>query len=265
MDIKATLKETLGTVMKFEKQHRATILCGLGVAGLWATAWKAFKAGPVASKIIAEKRKDMEDVRPGDKKARRTVAKEAVVELAPVLAPPILLGGVSTACIIGSNTVSNRKIATLSAAYTITDNAFREHKEKFAEILGEKRAQQVREAVSRDHVQNNPPPEDESKIVTTGTGDVLCYDEYSGRYFYSNAEKIGEAIIKLSHDIQTEMTICLNDFYYEIGLPFIKMGDEFGWNVDHTERGMIPIHYTATMTPDKRPCIAVQFELEPLY
>ena len=32
--------------------------------------------------------------------------------------------------------------------------------------------------------------------------------------------------------IRDRMYISLNDFYYEIGLDNIKLGDELGWNID---------------------------------
>lgn len=256
--------ELLDAVRIFEHEHRATILTGLGVAGLWTTAWMAYKAGPRARDILKEKRKDIQDTRVDDTETKRTIYWETVKEMAPILAPPILLGGVSTACIIGSHTVSNHRIAALSAAYTITDNALREYKGKVTDLLGEKKAQQIRENISRDHVQKNPPPPDE-QIIFTGDGDVLCLDEYSGRYFRSNAEKIGRVILKLSNEIQSEMWISLNDFYAEIGLPPVKMGEELGWSVERTNKGIIPIHYTATMTKNKIPCLAVQFDTELRY
>lgn len=253
--------EFIDAARNFEHKHRATILTAFGVAGLWTTAWMAYKTGPQAARILEEKRKDMNDIRPGDKEAKRAVMKETIKEMVPVVGPAVLMGGVSTACIIGSNTVSNHRIATLSAAYTITDTALREFKGKVTELVGEKKAQQIREAISHDRVQNDPPPADNSQIIITGNGDVLCYDEYSGRYFNSTAEKIGEAIIQLSYDLQNDMFVTLNEWYTEIGLPTVKMGDDLGWSLDHSVRGRIPITYTATMTPDNRPCLAVEFDV----
>ena len=255
-------RELLDSVLVFERKNRATILTGLGVAGLWTTAYMAYKAGPQAERILEEKRRDFNDIRKGDKEAKRAVIWESIKEMTPVIAPPIILGGVSTACIIGSHTVSQHRIAALSAAYTITDSALREYRGKVKKLLGEKKAQQVREAISHDHVQNNPPPTDSNQVIITGNGDVLCFDEYSGRYFYSNAEKIGSAILKLSYLLSNEQWISLNELYLELGLSEVKMGYDLGWGINHTDSGKLPIYYTATMTEDNRPCIAIQFEVE---
>lgn len=262
MKVPVKVTQFVDAVRIFEHRNRPTILTGLGVAGLWTTAYLSYKAGPRAKDILAAKRQDMNDIRPGDKETKRTVMWETVKEMVPVVGPPILLGSVSTACIIGSNTVSSHRIATLSAAYTITDTALREYKGKVTELLGEKKAQQIREAISHDHVQQSPPPENEEKITRTGNGNTLCYDEYTDRYFYSSAEAIGEAIVKLSYDLQSEMWIELNEFYMELGLRPCKMGNDLGWSIDHTDRGRIPVYYTATLTEDKRPCLAIQFDVE---
>ena len=167
----------------------------------------------------------------------------------------------STVDILGTLCVSNRRIATLSVACSLAETTLREHKEKLVEVLGEKNAQKVREAISKEKVTNNKTPEP-TQIINTGGGDTLCYDEYSGRYFYSSPEKIGEAIVKLSYDIQSEMWVELNRLYVELGLKGVKMGDDLGWSVDHTDRGRIPVYYTAILTENNRPCIAMQFDVE---
>lgn len=259
------LTEFFTNVKEFEHRNRPTILTVLGVAGLWTTAWMAYRAGPQAERILKEKQKDLNDICPGDKKAKQTVIFESVKELTPVILPPLVMGGLSTACIIGSHKASSNRIATLSAAYTVADATLHEFKGKMTELMGERKVQQVQEAVSHDRVERDPPPADGSQVIITGNGDVLCYDEYSGRYFYSNAEKIGEAIIKLSYDIQSESWISLNDFYYEIGLPSIRLGDELGWSINDTDRGRLPITYVATMSEDRRPCLAVHFEVSVRY
>lgn len=254
------LKDVWDSVLNFEHRNRAAILTSIGVAGLWSTAWMAYRAGPRAEKILEEKRKDMRDILPEDKKTKRVVVMETIKELFPVIFPTVLLGGVSTVCIIGSNTISSRRIAALTTAYTVTDSALKTYKSKVSDILGEKKAQQIKEAISKERVLNNPP-ESEEQIIHTGNGDVLCYDEYSGRYFYSNADKIGAAVVKLSYDIADEMWISLNELYFELGLPEIKMGDEFGWRFDRLDHGLLPISYCAILTEDKKPCISVQYDV----
>lgn len=242
-------------------RNQTTWLDGIAIVGFWATAAMAFRAGPIVRDILVEKNQDMRDCDPDDKEAKRTVMWETVKETVPVMAPVILAGGASTACALWSNAISSRQIATLSAAYAAVASSSREWKKKLEEI-DKAKAQRVRELVSKDRNDENPPPEDDSLVEVTGRGNVLCYDEYSGRHFYSSAEAIGEAIVRLSYRIQSEMWVSLNDFYFELGIKPVKMGDDLGWNVDNTDRGRVPIYYTAVLTDDNRPCLSVQFDVE---
>ena len=115
--------------------------------------------------------------------------------------------------------------------------------------------------ISKDHVQDVDIPE-EDLIECTGLGNVLCYDEYRGKHFYCSAEAIGQAINTISYRLQSEMWISLNDFYQELNLRPCKMGDDLGWNIDKTDRGRIPVFYTAVLTAGNRPCLAVQFDVQ---
>ena len=251
----------IDTLRIFEQKNRPTILTGLGVAGLWTTGWMIFKASPRAHEILAAKRKDMSDIQPGDKETKRTVVLETIKEMAPVIAPPILMGVASSACIIGANNVSTKRMAALSAAYSVTETALKDYKGKVTELLGAKKANTIREAITKDKLEKDPPTEN-TEVIITGNGDVLCKDLYSGRYFTSSAEKIGRAINELSHDLISEMWVSLNDFYYLIDLPRIPMGDDLGWSIEHSDRGNIPISFTAILTENERPCLCVSFDVE---
>ena len=256
------LPEVANSSIAFVKKNRAELLTLGSVITLWGAIYSAYKAGPKAEKFLAEKRKDREYINPNDKKAKRTIVWGTLRGIFPIVSVPIMLGGMSTACCIGANTVSSKKIATLSAAYTLTNTALHEHKDKVREVLGEAKAQQVREAISKDHLEKSKIPTDEKDIQITGLGNVLCYDEYTDRYFYASAESIGNAIVKISNDLISDMWVSLNDFYRELNLRPCKMGEDLGWSVDNTDRGRVPVYYTAILTEDNRPCLCVQFDVE---
>ena len=256
------LPKVANSVIAFEKRNRAELLTLGSVITLWGAIYSAYKAGPKAEKFLEERRKDRPYVDPNDKKMMRMVRWETFRGMVQIVSVPVMLGGMSTACCIGSHAVSSRKIATLSAAYTLTNTALREHKDKVREVLGEAKAQQVREAISKDHLEKSKTPVDEKDIQITGLGNVLCYDEYTDRYFYASAEAIGNAIVKISHQLISDMWMSLNDFYRELNLRPCKMGEDLGWSIDSTDRGRIPVYYTAVLTEGNRPCLCVQFDIE---
>ena len=58
------------------------------------------------------------------------------------------------------------------------------------------------------------------------------------------------------------MYVSLNDFYYEIGLPSIKLGDDIGWNIDN---GYIDLHFSSQLAEDGRPCLVIDYLYGPRY
>ena len=58
--------------------------------------------------------------------------------------------------------------------------------------------------------------------------------------------------------MMNDMCIRLNDFYNEIGLDRIKIGEDLGWNID---KGLIEVHYDSTIADNEEPCIVLDYEL----
>lgn len=248
-------KKCMEKISKKVKKQSPAILTGTAVLGLITTAVAAFKAAPKANDILEKHKIRMETAK---KEEKLKIRMETAKKLVPVLAKPVVLGTITIACIICSNTISSRRIATLSAAYSISETALNELNGKMTDILGEKKARSIKDAIVKDKVNKQDPPK-ESNIIITGDGDVLCQDMYSGRYFRSNAEKIGQAINWASAEVRNCMYVSLNEFYEKIGIPYIPLGDEIGWNVDDLNGGTLPITYTAVLTEDNRPCLCVAY------
>lgn len=252
----------------FTKKNSPVILTGLAVAGVISTAYSAFKAGPRADKILEEYRKDMRDCHPKDKEAKRAVVGETVKKMMPVVAPTVIMGGSTIACVVGSHSISSRRIAVLSAAYSLSESTVKNLNSKMEEMLGEKKTRAIKDSIMKDKlhadVENDRKMLSDENFVIPNDGTVLCKDLYSGRLFYSNAEKIKQAIASCSYNIISDMYISLNDFYEAIGSPQltrIPMGEDLGWNVDDTINGKLPITLTALLTDDNKPCLCVDYDI----
>lgn len=252
----------------FTKKNSPVILTGLAIVGVISTAYAAYKAGPRADKILEAYRKDMRDCHPNDKEAKRAVVGETVKKMVPVVAPPIIMGGTTIACIVGSHSVSSRRIAALSAAYSLSETTVKNLNSKMEEMLGEKKARAIKDSIMKDKLKADS--EKDKKILSDGQlvipsdGTVLCKDLYSGRLFYSNAEKIKQAIAKCSYEIISDMYISLNNFYEAIDspqLPRIPMGEDLGWNIDDTINGKLPITLSALLTEDNKPCLCIDYDI----
>lgn len=252
----------------FTKKNSPVILAGMAIVGVISTAYLAYKAGPMAEKILEAHKKDMKDCHPDDKEAKKAVVGETVKKLVPVVAPPIIMGTTTIACIIGSHSVSSRRIAALSAAYSLSESTVKNLNGKMEEMLGEKKARAIKDSIMKDKLKADANVDQkvlsDSQFVMPNDGTVLCKDLYSGRLFYSNAEKIKQAIAKCSYDIISDMYVSLNDFYDAIESPQltrIPMGEDLGWNLDDVINGKLPITLTALLTEDNKPCLCVDYDI----
>lgn len=244
-------------ISEFAEKNAPSLLTGAGVAGIFVTAYMAYKAGPKASEIIARHKTNVEK---GANK--KTETKNMVKELAPVILPPVGMAIASSAAVISANTMSSKRIAIVSAAYSMSESALKDYQNKVVELVDEKKVQKIKEGIAKDKLEKNPVKPN-TEVFMTGDGDVLCMDCYSGRYFRSNAQKIGQAVNELSADLQTDMYVSLNEFYSKLNIPPVPMGDDFGWNIDDMVRGQLTIDVSAHLTPDKQPCLVVNYDVYP--
>lgn len=255
------VKKALNSFLSGAKKNSPAILTGLTLVGIAVTAYKAYKAGIVASDILNKHREEMDLVKPDDKNAKRAVTKETVKALAPVVVPVILMGAVTGGCAVGAQSINGRRIAALSAAYTVTEKSLNDLNAKMKDMLGTKKAQSVKDNIAKDKLKEAGVPND-NQVVITGAGDVLCMDEYSGRFFKSNAQKIDQAVNKLNNTVRCCRYVSLNDFYDLIGLARIPLGRDLGWNEEDTiGDGRLPISFTAILNDNNEPVLCVEYDI----
>ena len=155
---------------------------------------------------------------------------------------------------------NHKALTALSTAYTLSDTAFRQYRDKVAETVGPKKAKEIHEGVTDDIISQHPVQKE--CIIDTGRGDVLFFDVVSGVYFYSNIEYIKKIINELNYRMRNENYIPLNELYSEIGLEECACGDMLGWNI---ERGMIDVRFDAKLTRDGTPCVVLAYDVPPRY
>ena len=181
---------------------------------------------------------------------------------------PIFLGGTTIACIVGSNTISTRRNLALAAAYSMSEEAAKEFRDKVAETIGDRKVDKIDHAIAQDHMEKTPVPE-EDYIIHTGNGGQLCYDWWSGRYFRSSQTEIEKREVMLNKRIaRTKDKVKVNDFYELLGLPTLPLGEEFGWKYDPTfDNGDVTIHFKKLPSSSNtgEPCLEVRINPELLH
>ena len=249
---KIKFKPLIKTIRSGLAKHSPAILTALGITGMIGTTVLAVKATPKALDLIENKKEELD-------KDGLTVA-ETVKATWKCYVPAAITCATSAACLIGASSVHTKRNAALATAYKLSESAFIEYRDKVVETIGEKKEQSVRDAIAKDHVEKNPVTNNE--VIITDRGYTLCYDELSGRYFYSDIEKIKKAANELNRQMLNDMYVSVNELYYELGLEGTKLGEQMGWNVD---RGLIDLKFSATVSADDRPCIVLDYRVPPMY
>lgn len=234
------------------KKHSPEILTGIGIAGMITTTVMAVRATPKALILIEERKEEIG--------AEKLEAMDMVKTAWACYIPAAITGTLSVACLIGASSVNARRNAALATAYTLSESALKDYQGKVIEMFGEKKNEAVKDAIAKDKVEKNPVVT--SEVIITEKGNTLCYDAISGRYFKSDIEKIKKAECELNRQMLDDMYVSLNDFYYEIGLDSVKLGDELGWNVDS---GYIDLSFSSQLASDGTPCLVIDYSVAPRY
>jgi hypothetical protein len=237
-----SIQQSMKGLGRFVERNSTHILTGIAVTGTLSTAIFAVKATPKAVQVIEEF------------ECKTTVDKVKVAWKFYV--PTALSFIVTTTAIIGMNVINERKKAALVGLYSITQSTLQEYQQKVIETIGEKKEQSIRDSIDEDRVLRNPPTD----VIITGSGDVLCLDSLSGRYFQSDIEKIKRTINETNRILMNDMFISLNDFYYDLGLEPTKLGDDLGFNI---EDGLIEVHFSSQLTKEGKPCLVLSYEVRP--
>lgn len=249
---KVDFKKMFDSAQKIVKKRAPEILTGVGIAGMLTTVVLSVKATPKALMLIEERKLDldMEELPPT----------EIVKTAWKCYIPPFVTGVMSCACIIGASSVTMRRNAALATAYTLSETALSEYRDKVVETLGEKKDADVRDAIAKDKLDKNPITGNE--VVVTERGETLCYEPLSGRYFQSDIDKIKRALNEVNNMLLNDSYVALNDFYTEIGLGTTKIGDDLGWQIGG---GLIDIHFSTHLAANGEPCLVVDFIKPPAY
>lgn len=240
------LKSTRTVLVK----HSPEILTGMGIAGMVMTTVLAIKATPKALKLIEDKKKE-------EHTDKLTPVDTVKVAWKPYI-PVAITGVTSIACIIGASSVNLRRNAALATAYTLSETALKEYKDKVIETIGEKKEKVIRENIDKDHVEQMPVSK--SNVIITQKGDTLCLDYHAGRYFKSDKDHIDRAVNKLNAQMNRDMYVSLNELYDELGLEHTVLGDDLGWSMDD---GLIEINYSSQLTDEGQPVLVMNYQVAP--
>lgn len=248
-------------ITSFTVDKSPELLAIIAIGGVVETGRRAYKCRPKCDDILRKRKEKMDAIPHNNIAKRRKVNIETAKELIPVIAPVVIMGGISIAAIIFSNRISHKRILAVTAAYNLAEGSLKDLQNKMTDILGENKTREIKDAIIKDKTSENPPP-DNGEHLSRLSGDTLCYDSYSGRYFRSSSLKLDQAILKISAQVSREMYVTLNDFYDVINSPDlgpIDGGRGVGWRAEDSIGGSLPITISAQRANSGEPCLCLDY------
>lgn len=224
-----------------------TILSGIAAAGVVTTSVLAVKGTVKAVNAVRDEYPD--EYKNG------TLEPKQIVELVwKDYIPAVTFGVATIGAIILADRIGSRRAAALAAAYTITDNAFQQYRDKVISKFGKNQEEVVRAEVAKDRIDKS------TEIVIASGGDVVCFDSFTGRTFMSNVETLRRVENQINHMIVNDLYASLSDYYNLLGIRPTSYSDEVGWNTDK----LLSLQLSAILDDSDRPCICIDFSVTPV-
>ena len=239
-------------IAKRVRAYSPEILIGIGISGMIYSTVMAVKSTPKAMILVKKKKKEL--------KKNELKPVETFKAAFKCYIPSAVITVLSVSCIMAASNINHKRNAALATAYSLSESALKLYQEKVIETIGEKKEQQIRDEVAKEQITQNPVTKNE--VIITESGNTLCYDSLSGRYFKSDIEKLRKAVNELNHSMLANMSASLNDYYDLINLKGIPHGERLGWNAN---RALVELTFSAQLAEDGVPCLVVDFQERPTY
>jgi hypothetical protein len=199
------------TCARFLRKNAGTLLAIGASVGVVLTAIETGKATIKAEKLV-ELNKDVPEYS----------MKEKVKDCWQFYIPAAVLGAGTIGCIIGSNMLSRKEIASLTAAYMALGKSYQQYRRQVAERVGGEEEKDILAAAQR-----------KEEASPASSEKVLCYEPISKRYFHATETELLGAFYETNRDFTENGYVALNDFYGYLNLDFVPALNDRGWSFDY--------------------------------
>lgn len=180
------------TCAKFLRKHGGTILAVAASVGVVATAIETGRATTKAQHIL-EVDKELTKFNEDEFGVTEEppTKKQIVLMCWKAYVPAAILGGGTIACILGSNALNKKQIASLTAAYMALGKTYQEYRRQVAEQIGVEEEKDIYK--DTQDVLETPAPAgtDEEKL--------LCYEPNVDIFYASRLDEDGMPCLTLEY------------------------------------------------------------------
>ena len=175
-----------------------------------------------------------------------------------VYIPPAIAGVATLVSIVAANRIQYARGAAFALAYSGSEAAFRRYREAVADVVKPKDLVKVKARAAEKSLSEAGQPVSGTLLVAS-SGDVLCYDVFSGRYFKSDIETIRRVENNINGQLNSECYASLNEFYAGLGLTPIAAGELVGWS----DPNALSVEFGSQLTDKGEPVLTVDFLVSP--
>lgn len=239
--VTAALQKGTQTVIK----HSPKILTAAGIAGFFTTVIFAVKSKGKADLLVNEaleqKKADVQekidkgeevDVKVEDVKLTPF---EKVKAVTPAYWPTAAMFILSSAAVIGSDVISDKRQVALTAMYSIADTSLKEYQKKTLEKLGPKKEDEMRGEMLRDSLEKGPVLNQKAmNYVNICTEYSLFMAPITRQMFFAKIDDVRAVMTSFEARIYKDYEISLNEILYELSQVAVS-ASECGLSIDENE------------------------------
>ena len=238
-------------------KHAPEILTFFSGVGLIGTTISAVKSTPKAVLLLEERKREVAEEKGKDPEDVKLGAVEVIKTCGQEYVPTAFWFVFTLACMTGATGIAVSRNVVLAGLYEMYKDRNTKLERAVQEEYGSKGYAQVQKRLVNNEFKENPC--EVVKILTKENGPYLCYDVLSGRYFKNDIETIRRKANDVNRALRGQMYISLNEWYQELNLPRIDLGDDVGWTVEDP----IELSFTTMLTEDNEPCLVVKYDIFP--
>lgn len=253
-----TMVKAINTGMLFAKKYAPQIMFGCGAVSLIGAVGFSAKAGydihaeNERHKSVKQQSVYDDVVVPKSEYDENTEMLRAndimhVGNIAKSVAPAAILTIISLGCFTGSTIILNKRNTAVMAAYKACDEAFKQYRERIADIFGEDEEKLIKLGLTKNEnellpVDNLDEEESEDTYTqnsNTHTQHAVFFDEaspywskipmFNKNFLISVQNEMNEQLHKKGH-------VFLNEVFDRVGVPRTPAGSIEGWIDDGTDK-----------------------------
>ena len=246
-------KQAVNKMVMGTKKHSPAILTGVGIIGLGATAWLAYKSRDKVEQVVL----DIEDKRDAGEEINKV---EVARDIAEAVYLPVTVGALSVAAIFASYRIQNKRIAILASSLAVSQLQNKMFEEKYRKEHGDEAYNRFILPVDRNEIEAVDEKGKVKKTIEEVKKDV---DQTLGQWYDESLEYVSDdhdynmAMIdsiaeKLELILFQRGTLLLNEVREALGFDRIRAGALLGWTAGDSfniEKIVTNMEENGEMTP----------------